>query len=56
MDYPLSALDHNIIGSSVSDIFEIEFGINNLVWMTNPGCSIDFLGLHAWASGNRSTI
>jgi len=55
MDSPLSALDHSILGSSISDISEIEFGINNLVWMTNPGCSIDFLGLHLWSSGNTTT-
>jgi len=55
MDLPLSALNHSILGSSISDIFEIEFEINKFVWMTNPGRSIDFLGLHAWPAGNRST-
>ena len=55
MDSSLSALDESILGSSISDIIEIEFGTNSVVWMTNPGRSIDSLGLHAWSSDNRST-
>ncbi len=55
MDSPLSALDHSILGSGISDISEIEFGINNLAWMTNPGRSIDFRALRTVSSGNTTT-
>jgi len=52
---PLSALDHSILGSSISDISEIKFGVNNLAWTNSLGWPIDFGWLHLWAFGNTTT-
>jgi hypothetical protein len=55
MSSPLSALNLSTQGSRNSNIFEMEFGFNSLVLMTNPGRSIDFCGRLLWSSGNTTT-
>ena len=55
MDFPISELDQGICGSSISNIFEIQYVVDDSVRIASLGCSVDFLGLLLWSSGSTTT-
>jgi len=48
-------LDSSILGSSISNIFEIRCPFNYSVRMGSPVRLIEFRGPRAWSAGNTAT-